>query len=444
MAPRDQDKSLRIAYLVGSFPSRSETFVINQIAGIARLGHHVEIYTTGPSTMKRPPDIVNRFGLSQRTRRLDPGPQRLFAVLRVVGAFLATAWRAPTVVWRALRKLREAGGSGGLRFIYATLSLIERGRPRYDAIHAQFGPYGILASQLVEVGAMRGPVVTSIRGYDAGKDLAARPPLYRELFQRGALFLPVSQALAKRLIDAGCDPAKIRVHHSGITYRGWHYRERRYDSRQPLRMLTVARLVEKKGVAYALEAVAKLRTAGREVSYVVIGDGPLYGELARQAQTLGIGAHVRFIGAQSHDAVRWWLDASHVLVAPSLTAMDGDVEGIPNAVKEAMAVGLPVVSTVHGGIPELIEPNYSGVLVPERDAAALAEALRELIEHPERWPTMTRAARRKIDDEFNIDRLSEELVDHYARLAGRARVTSSIAEAEIVDSTGATQGTSHA
>jgi len=107
------------------------------------------------------------------------------------------------------------------------------------------------------------------------------------------------------------------------------------------------------------------------------------------------------------------LAEAHILMAPSVTAADGDEEGIPNTLKEAMAMGIPVISTLHAGIPELVADGISGFLVPERDAAALADRLRRLVDHPETWAAMGRAGRVRIDSDFDIDRLNDQLLDLY-------------------------------
>ena len=114
------------------------------------------------------------------------------------------------------------------------------------------------------------------------------------------------------------------------------------------------------------------------------------------------------------------LDASDVLVAASVTAKSGDQEGIPNAVKEGMALGLPVVSTRHSGIPELVDDGSNGLLVPERDADALAAAFRTLLANPGLWATMGHSAREKVEREYDIEKLNDRLEQHYARIAGAA------------------------
>jgi colanic acid/amylovoran biosynthesis glycosyltransferase len=118
----------------------------------------------------------------------------------------------------------------------------------------------------------------------------------------------------------------------------------------------------------------------------------------------------------SHQEIVAMMEASHILLAPSVTAEDGDEEGIPNVVKEAMAVGLPVVSTLHAGIPELVTDGESGFLVAERSVNDLAERIIYLCDHPEIWPQMSRAARRKVETEFDIGGLSLKLVKLYTTL----------------------------
>ncbi|MFL6652190.1 MAG: glycosyltransferase [Sulfurifustaceae bacterium] len=409
--------ALRIAYVVGGFPDLSETFVVQQVAGMAARGHAVDVYTTARATAPYWPGAIERYRLRERTYRIAP-TDRLAGALKTLGLLFLVGWRAPGVLWRVGVVVRTHGWAGSLRLAYAALALVRRGAPRYDVIHAQFGPYGALAVQLVAVGAWRGPIITSFRGYDLGKHLRAHPGAYAELFRRGTLFLPVSATLAERLIAAGCEQRRIRVHHSGIACRRLRLRENRpRDGR--VRIVTVARLVEKKGVADAIRAIARLHTGGKTLSYTVVGDGPLREALEQLVREVNLGSVVRFAGAKPHDETLKMINAAHILVAPSVTAADGDEEGIPNAVKEAMALGLPVVATRHGGIPELVAHGVSGWLVPERDPAALAERLAYVIDHPETWAGLGRAARARIEAEYDIDRLNDELVGLYREATAR-------------------------
>ncbi len=173
--------------------------------------------------------------------------------------------------------------------------------------------------------------------------------------------------------------------------------------------MTVGRLVEKKGIEYVLRAVRILVDRRREVEYHILGDGPGRDRLVALVAELGLADRVTLHGRQDQAKVREVIEESHALVAASVTAADGDEEGIPNVLKEAMALGLPVVATRHAGIPELIEDDVSGFLVPERDEAVLADALERLARDPGRWAAMGRAGRAKIEMEYDIHRLNDRL-----------------------------------
>jgi colanic acid/amylovoran biosynthesis glycosyltransferase len=200
------------------------------------------------------------------------------------------------------------------------------------------------------------------------------------------------------------------VHHTGINLSRFPFRPRGYSIGEQLRLVTVGRLVEKKGIEFALLAVHRLVSEGLDLRYDILGDGPLRRRLEAGIEQMGLGGRVKLRGSLGHDQVGEWLSRSHVLLAPSVTANDGDQEGIPNIVREGMAVGLPVVSTRHGGIPELIEDGASGHLVPERDAAALADRIRHLASHSETWGALTAAARTKVEED-NIEKLNDRFVD---------------------------------
>lgn len=418
MSNRAQGERLRIAYIVGAFPDVSETFLVAQIVGMAARGHYVDIYTTRDRPGCDTPSEVRRYGLPARTHSLAAS-KRLSRAIHTLGLLLTVGWRAPRVVARLLAVMWKDGFSGWARLAHGALTLVRLNARRYDVIHAQFGSFGLLATKLVDVGAVQGAVVTSFRGWDLTKHARAHPAAYERLLRRGTLFLPVSRALAQLLIDVGCDRGRIRIHHSGIACRRLRYRESRPCGDEAVRVISVARLVEKKGIAYAVKAIARVIASGKRVSYTVVGEGPLRPELESLIRALGVAGHVRLVGARAHDDTLAMIDAAHILIAPSVTAPDGDAEGIPNSLKEAMAMGLPVIGTRHGGIPELVEDAVSGFLVPERDVSALAGRLSELIAHPERWAAMGRAGRRRVEAEYDIDRLSHELVGLYRKAAAR-------------------------
>jgi colanic acid/amylovoran biosynthesis glycosyltransferase len=176
-------------------------------------------------------------------------------------------------------------------------------------------------------------------------------------------------------------------------------------------LISIARLVEKKGLEYAIRAVGNLAGRGLNVQYKIVGDGPLRRQLEDMVQHEKLGDVVHILGWRSHGEVIHLLDEAHVLLAPSVTSSDGDQEGIPVALMEAMAQGLPVVSSLHSGIPELVEDGVSGFLVQERDIDGLAKKLGDLVEHPHLWQELGRRGREFVEKNHNVGVLNSRLVE---------------------------------
>jgi colanic acid/amylovoran biosynthesis glycosyltransferase len=179
-----------------------------------------------------------------------------------------------------------------------------------------------------------------------------------------------------------------------------------------VQILSVARFTEKKGLQYAIEAISKL-DMDRELQYVVAGDGDRREMLEEQIAELNVEGQVELLGWQSQEEVSQLMSETHLFLLPSVTASDGNKEGTPTVLLEAQATGLPVVSTTHAGIPEIVADGDAGLLVPERDADALADALSELIQSPDRWPEMGRAGREYVATTHSIPAVIERLIEVY-------------------------------
>jgi colanic acid/amylovoran biosynthesis glycosyltransferase len=367
------------------------------------------VYADGPQPGGPFHPDVERLGLQSLTRyplRWPAGRvERWRAAARVVlahrGAERRTLLRTldPSRFWHrawTLDQLRRTA-----RFLPT--------RP-YDICYCAFGMDAPHALRLRRLGVLGGELVVAFRGADTTKYVARRGPrVYARTFRQARLLLPVCDFLGRRLIELGARPERVVVHRTGIDLRRWPFREREPGRDGRLRLVTVGRLVEKKGIEHVLRAVRILVDRAVDVEYRVLGDGPLRERLTGLAEQLGVADRVTLHGRHGQEKVRGALEESDVLVAASVTAADGDEEGIPNVLKEAMALGLPVVGTRHAGIPELIEDGVSGFLVPERAAAALADALQRLTREPGRWAAMGRAGRAKIEMEYDIDRLNDRL-----------------------------------
>jgi colanic acid/amylovoran biosynthesis glycosyltransferase len=265
-------------------------------------------------------------------------------------------------------------------------------RSEAEVVHVFFGHIAVMLLPFLRVCPR--PVVVSFHGADAGVDLGqeSHAAALREVFARASLVLARSVALLDDLAAAGCPREKLRLQRTGIPLDEWPFVERRPPEDGSWHFLQACRLVPKKGLVCTLRAFAEIGKALPRASLTLAGDGPLGTELRREADRLGLAGRVNFPGFLDAADLRQAMGRAHVFLHPSETPADGNREGVPNAMLEAMATGLPVLATRHGGIPEAIDDGRNGWLVQEGDAAALAEAALRLCADPGGYAAMAGAA----------------------------------------------------
>ena len=415
---------MKIAVLSGIFPARSETFVVNQVTGLIDRGHDVEVFANARDDDAETCPEAASYRLRERTSyaRLPPSP---LARLLKIPRLLPDARVAPAVLLRTLNGFKHGRDAALLRLPYLAAPFVRK-QP-YDVIFCHFGWSGLVGSLLRDVGAVRGKLVTVFHG----ADISSYPRrygwhVYQPLFASGDLFLPVSERWRGRLIEMGCDAQKIVVHRMGVDCERFSCAPRPPRAGLRIKIVSVARLVEKKGLAHGIRAVATLASSHGGVEYTIVGDGPLGGALRGLARELGLEDRVRFLGWKSPHEVREILVESDIFLAPSVSGANGDEEGVPVSAMEAMATGLPVVGTRHSGIPELVGDGVSGFLVPEGDADALADRLARLAANPELRGRMGREGRAFIEREHDIRRLNGDLESLFERVSSAGRSSSRV------------------
>ncbi|WP_237982477.1 glycosyltransferase [Bacillus thuringiensis] len=283
-------------------------------------------------------------------------------------------------------------------------------------LHAHHGQLGMLLLPFkIETNL---PLVTSIRGRDA--TLANQPIGYLEnmklLFGQGERFFPVCKYLADRLIAWGCPPEKIRVLYGGVDLSQYNYQTLQKEGTQNI--LSVGRLVEKKGHHILMKAFKKIKGEFPKATLTIIGRGELEEYIKSLAIQLNLGNSFRLLNHLPKDHVREQMNNADIFCAASLEAFNGDIEGIPNTLKEAMALGVPVISTDHAGIPELITNNKEGILVQENNVDALANALEFMLTNRDMWKSYTLAARKKIEENFSLVQQLQQQAEFYDELIG--------------------------
>ena len=267
--------------------------------------------------------------------------------------------------------------------------------------------------------AVGAPIVTVFHGTDVTVDLPSAKYgwRYRRLFASPASHhLAVADHLRDRLREAGAPPDRTATFHLPVDVDSFEPGEPG-RTEKPLRLALVGRFIPVKGHETALHALRRVRGRHPDCELHLFGEGPLEKRLRGLAEELGVAEAVRFRGVLPVDALARELRTAHVALQPSVTGEDGSIEGVPNGVLEAMACGIPVVATRHGGIPEAVEDGASGLLVPERDAEVLAAALLALLDDPARRARLGEAARRRVLAAFSMQGQGRALRDGCLRAA---------------------------
>ena len=399
---------MKVGFFLLKFPLSSETFVLNQITAFIDMGFEVEIVALQKGDTENTHAAWTKYNLAARTRWLQDEPQGKVAKLRHrASQTLRGIHRKNT--WQALNLKRYGAESRNLILSAICGQVVT---PLHaDVFIAHFGPAGVTAAKLRELGVIRGKIATIFHGIDiSSRDVLNHyTPEYQQLFRRGDLMLPISDLWAGRLQKMGCPREKIAVSRMGVDMTRFSPRPVKAPA-TPLEIISVARLTEKKGLHVAIEACRQLKEQGVAFRYRILGIGPWERRLRTLIEQYQLEDVVEMPGFKPSHEVKAILDDADVFLLPSVTGADGDMEGIPVALMEAMAVGIPVVSTLHSGIPELVEADKSGWLVPENDARALAQRLAAFsqLDTDELAPVIKRA-REKVEHDFNQQVINREL-----------------------------------
>jgi colanic acid/amylovoran biosynthesis glycosyltransferase len=287
-----------------------------------------------------------------------------------------------------------------------------------ELLHIYFGHIAVHLLPLIR--AWPKPSVVSFHGADVMVDLDK--PAYRaatqQMLEAVRLVLVRSESLGRALINIGCPAGKIRLQHTGIPVDHIPFHEREWPAHGAWKFVQACRLIEKKGLRVSLRAFAKFAAEHPAATFTIAGEGPLRNELGRLAAELGIADKVFFPGFISQNQLRELFYRSHVFLHPSEIGGDGNQEGVPNSMLEAMASGLPVFATEHGGIPEAIENGRSGILVKERDGEALVQVLLEWTANPEGLSAIARNGAEVVRKRFEQAGQTRQLEEYYLETIG--------------------------
>lgn len=413
------ENKLTIAFIVVQFPKLSETFILNQITGLIDMGCEIDIFPLNKTRSSKFHEAIYKYNLLSRTFYRNRPNNWLWRIMKAIVLFWAMMYKDPTVLIKSLNFFKYGKMSLSLSLFYSALCVLDRGP--YHIIHAHFGYAGNMAVALRDIGATNAKIVTSFHGFDITSYVKKHGiDIYSRLFQKGDLYIVSSNFIRNKVQLLGCDGNKIVKIPVGLKPTDFSFNEKQLKQNDTVKIITVARLVEVKGIEYGIRAVAKVTKFYPNIAYYIVGDGPLRDNLHAIIKELDDKNKLSILGWMTQEEIKRLYDACHIFILPSIEASTGEQEGQGLVLQEAQAKGLPVIATYSGGIPEGVLDGKTGFLVPERDIDALAERLKYLIERPEIWPEIGRAGRKFVEQYFNINNLNYRLMKLYKELIREA------------------------
>jgi len=346
--------------------------------------------------------------IAQKREQAERYPfEHVEVVLKPATHFLRRFW------FRQLRDVPWQISDSELRALLGVLNKIDA-----RLLHIYFGQIAVHLLPLIS--SWKNPSVVSFHGADVTLDM--NKPAYRratrQMLEAVKLVLVRSESLQRAVADLGCDPEKIEIQRTGIPLEEFSFRERSFPENDEWRFVQAGRLIEKKGLPVTLRAFTIFLAKYPNATLTIAGEGPMLGELQKLADELRIERSVSFTGFISQEQLRDIYYRSHIFLHPSQIGRDGNQEGIPHSMLEAMASGLPVFATQHGGIPEAIENGVSGVLVPERDHEALARALFNAATDRVSLSHIARSGAEIVRKNFDLRAQAQRLEEIYLRTIG--------------------------
>lgn len=414
MTPPPITTDARIGYVLKKFPRLSETFVLNELLGVERAGAEVTVFSL------RPPDDELRHGsldlLAAEVVRLHRRPKiSLGTVLKEAADTYGDGAAAALADFVDLLPLERQ-----VSVLTQGIALAEEVTSRrLDHLHAHFVT---VAAHTSHVAHLITGVPYSITAH--AKDIYRHgidTTLFRRVVEQSSNLVTVCEANERHIrqqLIPGSDhpivvipnglPDDVASHLPASTHR------------EPT-ILAVGRLVEKKGFDVLIDACAELQSRGHDFSCQIAGGGDQFDRLTAKIDELGVGDFVTLLGPVTRERVLELMSTSRLLAVPCVTGDDGNRDALPTVVLEAMLVGLPVVATPVGGIEEMVRHGSEGLIVPERDVTALADAIGELLTDDQMWAAHSVAGPERVAQHFTQATTLPALLQVFDPVGARAR-----------------------
>ena len=412
---------MRIALIVGSFPVVSQPFIANQVAGLLDQGCDVQIFAIG----KRgggvaEHKIVTEYDMLSRAHYPIGNPDTTMHRMAFRTKHLMQyGWRHPASVARGASPARF--GKRAFSLFHSTMALnLSRNGP-FDVVHIHFGTIALISLDILWAAKCNAPLVVTFHGSDINEVLPdGTKHDYSELFEQAALVTANSRFTARRLMVAGCPSKKVTRVPMGVSMRSFPVIERERAPGDPLRFLTVGRVVPVKGIDYVIRALPKVAQVHPDVEYHVVGPPNLRDKYMKLATELGVADHVTFHGAKPHHEIVDFLKMCDIFVLAGVVAPDGTVEAQGLVLAEAQATGMPIIASNVGGIPETTGDGRAGMLVEQKNVEELADAMIKLAAMRDEWPRLGRLGREYVEKRYGIERSTQRMLGLYEKACALA------------------------
>lgn len=402
---------MKVAIILNSFPEISEKFLLNHIIGLIESGIDVTVFPAHRAKTEQRHDIFYKYDIEKYTSYLNIPRGFLNRALVAPWLFLKLFIRRPKAAIESLKVWKYKTVVKNLKLLHYANHFVGSS---YDIVHCHFGPNGLIGIFLKELGICSKVVVTF-----HGSDINRYPRVHGEnvygyMYANADLITANTNFTKSKIVANGCPESLIKIIPASLIAS--EYSDIGDTERIPNTVLTVGRLEEKKGHKYALEAIAIIRRSIPDIQYFIIGGGSLETELKTLAVNLGIWDNCHFMGSCLGSEVKKYYASCSVFTLPSVTATNGDMEGQGLVLQEAQICGMPVVSTIHNGIPDGILDGETGYLVPEKDSSRLAERLQFLLKNPEICSRFAERGKEFVANKYDISVTTDSLVLLYKQL----------------------------
>jgi colanic acid/amylovoran biosynthesis glycosyltransferase len=404
---------MKIFVCTGFFPKLSETFVLNEVLILKRKGLLGKVFSLQSGTEEISHEKAENFKKKEMVQNIFDN-SRIEKILSLVYFFIKNIFFHPVIAFTSLKTdtLRSC-------LLVNKIGPSLQSTKRDDVLYCHFGTVGLEFMALKKFDIFKGRFAIVFHGLDISKTIKSNKNVYKELFYYADFILPISNFWKNKLIELNCPKEKIQVHHMGIIPEDFlkNSLNNNNDDFKTTNILSIGRFVEKKGFEYSIKACSLLVKENINFQYHIIGSGSLEENLKKLVAKLKLESYITFMGSLTQSQVINQLEKTDIFLVPSITAQDGDMEGIPVVLMEAATIGIPIIATKHSGIPELIKHNVTGVLVEEKDIKGISESIQKYINMKKEGTikSIIKNASLEVMDNFSTEKNIDKLEQLFSR-----------------------------